>query len=102
MCYWRLMGTVVKEASRRGELWPSVRRKRELNHSLCILTSELQSKNEDWQLLPHLLKKMNIFEKWINLNKIGPSLVSVIFSIDCSLEVINGYCSSICSELLEN
>lgn len=97
------MGTVVKEASRRGELWPSVRRKRELNHSLCILTSELQSKNEkDWQLPPHLLKEMNISEKWINLNKIGPSLVSVIFSIDRSLEGINGYCSSICSELLEN
>ena len=58
------MGSAVKEVSRRGELWQSVRKKRELNRALCILTPELQSKNEkDWQLLPHFLKEMNIFEK---------------------------------------
>jgi len=97
------MGSVVKEASRSEELWQSVRGKRELNHTLCILTPELQSKNEkNCQFLPHALKEMNVFEKWINLKKIGQSLISVFFSMDCSLKDVNGYCSSICSELLEN
>lgn len=103
MCYCGLMGGEVKEVSRSGKLWQSVRRKRELNHSLCILTADLQTKNgKDWQLLPHILKEMYVFEKWINLNKTDQSMVSVVFSTDCCLEGINGYCSSICSELLEN